>query len=905
MRTDGGNEMTVRQRKLTMIRKSRGLSMLDVLVAIVVLATGLLALAALQGALTRNGADSRTRSQIAAYTQSIIDRMRFAGYDAVVPGTVTSGQTISPGTCSGTLTLAQQMACDAKTAQTAAGVSNLQTTITGAEWWGSGGTFTTTAPTNTAGVANYKQVNVTTTWTDAVGAARSVSFDTTVSQQTVSPTDSTLNNKVFVLPTGNSPRVRQASPANTAGVIPIAVSSSQDAAATNPAPLVTNFGVTFSTITYNRSADALGGNLITQRIDTKALQCSCKFMASGGVVSTDSNLTSLFQQPYQPTYWDGTQYVSPTKAASASSSTGVDPNSANNDSDCDICCRDHNDVAGNTVLFDNYSGDYRKFQYVTASGVTSLTPVTSGTFLNACRMVRVGGVYATATDVRNYFFGLLDTEPCSTAGVLNSPNNCTSATAETSAVPTATAETNYQNFVKDYLYGSLTSLTAGTGPTPDSSDPLSTTNSAVTSYNSTYQLNTPTQISIAATADTRYMHARGLFVDHLESKAQTALTNAIANCSSTTDKDTINNCALPVLPFTTVNMTELALWKSTDSTIVSLATNAAVGGNGATPKRGSVSVTPNAADAATAYAKADVGLMTSGLTGLTASSAVSTYDASNSLTDHKQFKVTGGATGGSGSGSGSVYFDFQLTGLTWLDALPSNATLTTTVAWNATSGQWGATAVTPTTGNTCPIASGSAGTANNPYCAQTYPVSTGSSPAWLFEATPTVSGCNSQGKSCTTTYYPNSGKPANATPVGLTVTVQNFNTFDSQGTETVTCAAFGPGGSTPNFTATQKATRCYNYDVDTANIFINSTAVSGTSPQLLYGTTDGGMSEGAVITIPAGISSTTNTVAGADVVKIGFTLHSGSPTIAPGVCQCASNTCQSSKQKYTPGTCAP
>ncbi len=121
--------MTISTANVSTARSDRGFSMIDVLVAIVVLATGLLALAALQGALTRNGADSRARSQVAAYTESVVDRMRFAGYDTVVPGTITTGQTITPsGSCTvGTtgLTLLNRLKSDANCAQTAAGVSRI------------------------------------------------------------------------------------------------------------------------------------------------------------------------------------------------------------------------------------------------------------------------------------------------------------------------------------------------------------------------------------------------------------------------------------------------------------------------------------------------------------------------------------------------------------------------------------------------------------------------------------------------------------------------------------------------------------------------------------------------------------------------------------------------------------
>jgi hypothetical protein len=196
-------------------------------------------------------------------------------------------------------------------------------------------------------------------------------------------TDNSLANQPFTTTLGSSPKVRESNPGNTAGVIPIAISSSQNAAATNPAPLISNTGTTFSTITYVSTADPLGGNQITQRIDTKVMRCSCKFKASGGVVSTDTNLLTELTQPYGPTYWDGTKYVVPARLTSASAATGVDA-TAVQDTDCDICCRDRNDVAGNTVLFDNYSGgDSAKYQY---SG-TTLGAVTSGAFVQTCRMI--------------------------------------------------------------------------------------------------------------------------------------------------------------------------------------------------------------------------------------------------------------------------------------------------------------------------------------------------------------------------------------------------------------------------------------------------------------------------------------------------------------------------------------
>ncbi len=141
---------------------------------------------------------------------------------------------------------------------------------------------------------NYKQINVTTTWTDATGQSRTLSYDTTVSPVTVSTTDNSLDNASFALTNGSSPTVREANPSNTVGVIPIAASTTNGSAsaATNPAPLITNTGTTFSTLTYNVVASTLGGNVISQRVDTKVMQCSCKFTAARAALRSAPTATS-------------------------------------------------------------------------------------------------------------------------------------------------------------------------------------------------------------------------------------------------------------------------------------------------------------------------------------------------------------------------------------------------------------------------------------------------------------------------------------------------------------------------------------------------------------------------------------------------------------------------------------
>ena len=888
--------MTIGQYKVEMTARQAGFSMLDVLVAIVVLATGLLALAALQGAMTRNGVDSRARSQIAAYTQSVIDRMRFVGYDLAAPSTLfAQGDTITAGSScqdgSVSLTTLQRLQSDAMCAQSAAGASNLTTTITTAQLYcGTSGSTFAAASACTPDQASYKQLKLTSTWTDSTGALRSMSFDTTLSPVTSTPTNNALTNSNFSTGLGSTPVVREANPGKTLGVIPIAVSSGSDAAATNPKPVISDTGTTFSTLTYVASNADL--TTIQQRVDAKIIQCSCKF-GSSNAVTADANLGTILQQPFGPTYWDGTQYVSPAKVPGATSSiTGLDT-STTQDASCDICCRDRNDTvgnldtSGNAVYFDNYdtSGRSSKYQYVTSGGTTTLQAVNSGTFGQACRMIRVDGVYAAATDAHLNFFNLLGTSNCA-AESKPAPTGCTSSLDSSDTVPTGTTETNYANFVVDYLYNNFALASPPTSNTgtpaivhtdPQHSDAASNlftgTGSTYGGTLHTYALRAPNSAIALPNTVNRWVYARGIYVDHLETKATTALKNAITNCGAT-DEASISHCTLPVLPFTTVNMTELAFWQPNPATgIIHINNTGFPGGDASNPQRG-LTTALGANGVANAVATSYV--TNSGLTAI--NTALSTYDqaTANSVKDQQQFTVTGGSSSGGGN---TYYFTVALDqtsshGLLWMTSQGVSQNVPN-MSWNGTFDASNATA----TGSGQPNA---------------YFSKQGSNYTWTYAGS--------------TSSLPVPLSTTLSAPVGTTLTIANYNkgpntTGDFTGTENnVTC--YESDGTTVHATnqTFNNAGLCYNYAIDTANVAINGTKVTVATPTY---TDDGGLGETGTLQIPAGISSTTNTIAGANAITIQFTkttyLATGSK------CTCKTTNCNGGNPyNYAPGTtCTP
>ena len=67
----------------------------------------------------------------------------------------------------------------------------------------------------------------------------------------------------------------------------------------------------------------------------------------------------------------------------------------------------------------------------------------------------------------------------------------------------------------------------------------------------------------------KWLHSRGLYADYLETEAQTLVNSAKTNCADQTTAG-LAACTLKYLPFTSINLTEIADWDSASTPVVTV-----------------------------------------------------------------------------------------------------------------------------------------------------------------------------------------------------------------------------------------------------------------------------------------------------------------------------------------------
>lgn len=370
-------------------RIARGFSLIEVMIAVIVLSVGLLALAALQGELFRSGAEAKARANAATIAQQVIEDARTFGF-LIAPN--------SDYEDAGYNTYDNLATSDWEVLD----VDGVDFTVNRevVRYRFDGDSFEpNTVDDYSVSVPEFKLVRVSVSWTDSNGNDKSVLMTDSIAA--ISPSDVT---KVMEGPSEavGGPQV-WIEPPNLGNprVIPIAVGDDQSAASSNPTP--EQFIEDVSTITQfsvmSFTGDAADTEVrLSRKMDVAVASCVCQ---TGGT-------SSATNPAYKPTIWNGIQlaYIEP-ETMPVGTEIGLEPsgNAAfDSDSDqiCTICCRDHFNKGDRSPLPDPWrasvAGDqvYTKYGYPkegNAYNVTELlsTSQTSGLYVDACQLTRVNG----------------------------------------------------------------------------------------------------------------------------------------------------------------------------------------------------------------------------------------------------------------------------------------------------------------------------------------------------------------------------------------------------------------------------------------------------------------------------------------------------------------------------------
>lgn len=547
--------------------QQQGFGLLDVLIAVLVLAVGILSLGGLHSMIIKSSSASKARSTAALIAQEKLDDL--VAYEQLLTGG------------NGTFGF-NEIAANAGGAENADGTLMLPSgsitvgnTTYNRTWSVANYYFCSNnaAPSTTNSCSatnpNFKLITMSVSWTDTDGENRSVNLQSTVAAISPSATGQSAT-------TGDrqEPTVTY-SPGTAPDVIPIGLGDDTVKEATKPTPDITQHGTStitaFDEITYN--------NVLNTKRRDNFLTVNCVCTQNGTPGTNDP-------KGYLPTTFDGEKYVIPTSttAGKRTGSTYRQGQSNEQPALCDICCRDHHDSAapsssdpssfnnvydpfrpltvtvdGSPVSSYHESGDHKHF-YVNNSGTVIDANDTGDQYFEACRMVLVGGTPWVLQDWK------LEAHQIMTYSYL------------ASNVPTYTnyVTTYIEKFLRDEGVDSTSTAYPTTLPNISANADVIAAQSTLTSSET---------MTVGQTV--QYV-GRGLYIDYMSPELRKKIRCKIDptledGCTNTTAED-----YLPYVPFHEVNLTRIAEWTPTTGSVATVLSTPISQGNETTYNRGLV-----------------------------------------------------------------------------------------------------------------------------------------------------------------------------------------------------------------------------------------------------------------------------------------------------------------------------
>ena len=500
---------------------SKGFSLIEVMIALVVLAVGILGISKLQGTLIRNSSDANQRTVAVSVAQQKIDDLRSFAHLTVGTASDTIPDTWTTGIAANLLSFAHIANNAGGTmAATAMSVGNYAYTLSWVvtDYYYTGDPTVATSPVPAGTRVDFKLVEVTVAWADESGEPQSVALETVVDSYAPALTALSDNSA-----TGGTPPQASYTPEAAPDVIDIGVDTgdSQFRQTSKPLPDAVQTGsdanvlVSFDVVTYHEDPLNSGEFIADIQEEFVTVDCECTFSTSSANALSPSHVI-----------WQDTEEVRADNVGSdVSKQTASQTGNANAvDEICDTCCKDHHDVTSTAlspvIRYDAQlvaAGNHVHYQ---DDGTTVADQASGDTYVESCRFKRIDGILRVFQDWKLY-----DVISVSRADL-----------ADGQAVQTA-----YSAYVGDKVLDEVNGTTTATKP--DAATDVATTVGAA-----------------------HQIENRGVYLDQVYDMSG----NVDPSGYTTYMADAGNTDRLEKIPFAEVNLSLLANWTTADATKVTV-----------------------------------------------------------------------------------------------------------------------------------------------------------------------------------------------------------------------------------------------------------------------------------------------------------------------------------------------
>ncbi len=536
-----------------------GFSLLELVIGLFIFSTGMLALASLQGQLTRSQADAAIRSVATNIAEEQIELVRGFGLidndpDNSIPAysdIQNRSFTVSRGNVDYVVSLqVEDYYYDLSTDQFSTAnpdnllVSDFKDTTINVSW----------GETPGFRISDSQSISATDIGTGGIGLTATISSVTTQA----AARSSTQEEKQALLPDVAY------TPGLNPDIVSLQLGETRFKESTSPLPRVyrtdEKVETRFDVITYSQTGD---GALFLRREEFIGVSCECQLEAPPATADSGGRL---------PTIWAADEYQKGERVIKPRGSSTSNQQSIF----CDGCCRDHHDgatvsgdiaaskynpfrVDGDYVGSGTFQGDHR--HYGRNNSGQLIEALTAGdSYAEACRMVRVDGFMRVGQDFRQEGRNIF-------------PENFLDEESEVD---------DYSNWVTTNidLYESALAGDYESTPLTFPSPPLAP---AVGGFP------TETSLPTSLSATTQQLRSRGLYIDYLSDDLRTVIDclrilpgdGIASDCDNDTiqfDKNMTTN-VLEVIPFFDVQLTWLNRWSESpinqpiDTTNESVLTN--------------------------------------------------------------------------------------------------------------------------------------------------------------------------------------------------------------------------------------------------------------------------------------------------------------------------------------------